>query len=105
MSVPSTRRPGAAIAIAALLIAGLAAPASASPWSDAWSRLAGWLAGTPFGALWAEDTTPAPGGDGETGQSTRIWQNDGAPIPPVGRPVDAESDQGVMVDPNGVPRP
>ena len=41
MSLSVPRRPAAVLAVATLLTAGLAAPASASPWSDAWSRLSG----------------------------------------------------------------
>lgn len=107
MSVSVHRRPAAVLAVAALLTAGLAAPASASPWTDAWSRLSGWFS---FGALWAADEA-MPGGDGETTAGNRgsgahaIWQNDGALIPPVGRPSDIQSEAGILVDPNGVPRP
>jgi len=108
MSVSVHRRPAAVLAVAALLTAGLAAPASASPWSDAWSRLTGWFA---LGSLWAADETTPWGDDGETGQSTRggnasgIWQNDGAQISPGGKPVYILSDEGIGVDPSGVPRP
>ncbi len=95
MSAPSTRRPGAALAIFALCLAGLAAPASASPWSDALARLSGWFASPPLGTLW--------GGDGA--QTVGLFQNDGGTIPPYGRPIEPQGDQGIGVDPNGVPKP
>ncbi len=119
MPAPTTRRPGAALAIAALLIAGLAAPASASPWSDTWEHLAGWFARTPLGALWAG---PAPrqilGNEGMMvdpsgrpvqavggGTPQQVLGNQGMMVDPNGRPVQILSDEGMMVDPNGVPRP
>ncbi len=95
MSAPSTRRPGAALVVAALCLTGLAAPASASPWSDTLARLSGWFASTPLGALWGEDETQPEG----------LWQNDGGTVPPVGKPATVLSDEGIGVDPNGVPKP
>ncbi len=95
MSAPSTRRPVTALVIAALLTAGLAAPASASPWSDALAHLSDWFASTPPGALWGEDEAQPEG----------LWQNDGQTIPPIGRPIEPQGDEGIAVDPDGVPRP
>lgn len=109
MSVHITRRPAAALAVAALLSAGFAAPASASPWSDAWARLSGWFVNTPFGALWAEDdATPPTGDDGETGQSTRggpsqVLGNEGGGVDPSGRPLQVQNG-GTGADPSGAPQ-
>ncbi|HEV7670634.1 MAG TPA: hypothetical protein VGS22_19105 [Thermoanaerobaculia bacterium] len=93
MSVPTFRRPGAALLIAALLSAGLAAPASASPWSDAWERLVGWFAQTSLGAHWA-DRAPR-----------QILGNEGVSADPNGRPAQILSDEGISINPDGVPRP
>ncbi|MEP7010486.1 MAG: hypothetical protein ABJC13_09210 [Acidobacteriota bacterium] len=94
MSVSVHRRPAAALAIAALLTAGLAAPTSASPWSDAWEHLTGWwFARTPLGALWAD------------GAPRQVLGNEGMMVDPSGRPAQVLSDQGMGVDPSGAPRP
>ncbi len=93
MSVSVHRRPATALAIAALLTAGLAAPASASPWSDAWEHLAGWFARTPLGALWA-DRAPR-----------QVTANEGMMVDPNGRPAQALGGQGIGIDPSGAPRP
>lgn len=116
MSISATRRPAAALAVAALLSAGLAAPAGASPWSDAWAGVARWFAGTPLGALWAEQGTmvdpngvplQAPNDEGmmvdPSGAPRQVVGNEGIMIDPNGRP--AQSNAGIGVNPNGAPQP
>jgi hypothetical protein len=101
MSVSVHRRPAVALVFAALLTAGLAAPASASSWSDAWARLSGWFARTPLGALWAEQgATIDP-----SGAPRQVVGNQGGGVDPNGRPIDAQSDAGIGVDPSGEQKP
>ncbi len=118
MSVHTTRRPAVVLAVAALLTAGFAAPASASPWSDAWSRFSGWFAHSSLGALWADraprqvlgnegvSINPAgrPSQAPRGGSPRQVVGNEGVLVDPNGRPA-LVNGEGMLIDPSGAPRP